>query len=193
MAFLAPIAPELSLAAGGVQAIGNIQSSQAQASAAGYNAKIAGMNAQLATQQAGYEGAVGEQKVGEAGLKAEAEAGKVKVNQAANNIDVNSGSAVGVQKSQSEMAMLNEMNIRSNAARSAYGYETQAAGDVAQANLDRAQQSSDKTAGYVGAAGSLLAGASQASMYSKYLSGTGLSDIVSNGLDSHGYAPGESD
>lgn len=158
-------APGLMMAAGGVQAGGDIYSSQASAAAAGYNAKIAGQNAQLATQNAQWEGAIGESNVGQAGLKAQQEEGKVIVNEAANNVDVNSGSAKMVQKTSAEMSMLNEMNIRSNAARQAYGFETKAAGDVAQANLDRAEQSRDKTAGYVEAATSILGSAARADQY----------------------------
>lgn len=162
------------IAASGIQALGAIQQSQAAAASAGYNAKIAGMNAQIEKQKAAWAAAEGEQTAGLAGIKSQQQAGDIKVAQAANNIDVNKGSAVAVQKSQAEMGMLNEMNIRSNAARAAYGYETGAANEEAQVALDRKQQSYSKTAGYINAAGSLLGGAASASMYDKWLGSTGL-------------------
>ena len=173
-------APGLIMASGGVQAGGDIMSSQANAAAAGYNAKIAGMNAGLATQNAQWEGAVGESQVGQAGLKAQQEEGKIKVNEAANGVDVNSGSAKDVQKTSSEMSMLNEMNIRSNAARQAYGFETKAVSDTAQANLDRTEQSRDKTAGYIGATTSILGSAARADQYANWqgAQGMGNSDIT---------------
>lgn len=170
------------LASGGVRAVGDIYSSQAQAASAGFNAKIADQNAKLATQNAEWTGAEGEQKVGLAGLQGQQIAGKIKVAQAANGVDVNSGSAVAVQKSSAEMSMLNEMNIRSNAARQAYGYESQAVSDQAQAALDRSAQSKDKIAGYIGATGSLLGSAGQAAMYNDWLGTKGLGGIVGSGV-----------
>lgn len=155
----------LMAASGGIQAVGDIATSQSQAAAAGYNAKIAGMNATLATQNAQWTGAEGEQAVGIAGLKSQQQQGAIKTAQAANNVDVNTGSAKEVQKSQAEMSMLNEMNIRSNAARTAYGFETNAVSDTAQANLDRSEASNDKTAGYFGAGASLLGSVGKASAY----------------------------
>lgn len=182
MAFLAPIAVPLAIGSAAIGAVGSIEQGQAQAASAGYNAKIARQNAQLATQNAQWEGAEGEQQYGMAGLKSQSEAGKVKVNQAASGVDVNSGSAVDVQKSQAELGMLNEMNIRSNAARRAYGYNVEASSDIAQANLDRKEASQAKTAGYIGAATSLLGGASSASMYGDFLGSKGLGDTVTTNL-----------
>lgn len=147
-------------AATAVQTIGSIEQGKAQAAAAKYNA-------QIATQNSAWSAAEGEQNAGVAGLKTQEQSGKIKVAQAANNIDVNSGSAVAVQKSQAEMGMLNEMNIRSNAARQAYGYQ-------AQSGLDKSEAKNDETAGYIGAAGSLLGGASKASMYSNWMGSQGL-------------------
>ena len=167
-------APALALTAGATGAAGSISSGYAQAASANYNAKVAQANAQLATQNAQWEGAEGEQNVGVAGLKVQGQEGAVKVGEAANNVDIKSGSAVDVQKSVAEQGMLNEMNIRSNAARASYGFEATAAGDTAQAALDKSQACKDIAAGYVGGATSLLGAASTASMYSKFLAGTGI-------------------
>lgn len=135
----------------GLQAIGSIMKGNAAAGAANYNAQIAEENAQLATQKAGIAGGEGEQKAGIAGLEAKQTAGNIKTAQAANNVDVNSGSALEVQQSQRQSALLNQANIRSNAARVAFGYENEAVSYKAQANLDRSSAKNDKIMGYVGA------------------------------------------
>ncbi len=151
--------------AGGLQAAGAIQQGNAQAAAAGYNAKIALRNADIATQNAALEGATGEANAAEAERQAQQTGGAIKVGQAANNVDVNSGSAKDVQRSQAKMSMLNEMNIRSNAAGAAYGFETKAPSDVMQSQLDRMQQSADNTGGYMRAAGDIISSTTMAEEY----------------------------
>lgn len=141
-----------------ITAVGAVMQSQAASGAASYNKKVAEQNAQLATQNAQWAGAEGEQKVGVAGIQAKSEAGSVKTAQAANNIDVNSGSAVQVQQSQQEATLLNTSNIRSNAARQAYGYETQSTQSQGQSNLYGAEAGFDNISGGVNAAGSVAKG-----------------------------------
>lgn len=51
--------------------------------------------------------------------------GAIKAAEAAGNVDVNSGSAVDVQSSAAALGELNAITIRGNAAKEAYGYETQ--------------------------------------------------------------------
>lgn len=145
-----------------VTAAGTYESSQAAAGAAKYNASVAEQNAQIATQNAQLAAGEGEQKTGLAGLQAQATSGKIKAAEAADNVDVDSGSSLGVQKSSAEAGMLNEMNIRSNAARTAYGYEVNNVQDIGQANLDRAQATSDEIGGYLSASGKLIGAAGDA-------------------------------
>lgn len=159
----------LSLIAAGVSGAGQIASSQAAAASAGYNSKIASMNAGYATQNAQLVGAQGEADAGIQGAKNAAQEGTILANQGASGVNVNTGSAVAVRESAAKVGMLNELNIRSQAAQRAYGFETQAASDIAQSNLYAAQSSADKTAGYIGAGASVLGGITQASMFSKYL------------------------
>lgn len=153
------------IAMAGLQALGSIMQGNASAGAANFNAKVADQNAQLATQKAAWAGAEGEQKVGIAGLQAKQTQGNIKVAQATNNVDVNSGSALAVQQSQRQAAQLNLANIRSNAAREAFGYETQAVGYRNQASLDRASAKNARMAGYVGAVTNVAKGAAAYSMY----------------------------
>lgn len=145
-----------------VGAAGSLQQGFAGRGAALYNAKIAEQNASLATQNAEWTGAEGEQKAGIAGLQTRATVGAQKAGQAGNNVDVNSGSAAAVRQGTTEAGMLNQMNIRSNAARQAYGFEVQSAGDMAQSRLDKSQAGNDVTAGFTNALTSGLKGAALA-------------------------------
>lgn len=154
-----------------IQGIGAIQQSQASAASAGYNAKVAGMNANIATTNANFAGAQGEQEVGVQGMKNKAEVGSITAAQGASGVDVNTGSSVNVRQSAAEVGMLNALTIRSNAAKAAYGYQTQSANDVAQAALDRSQQSADKTAGFVNAGADILGGVGKAASFA-YLGGS---------------------
>lgn len=164
-------------ASAGLQALGSIQQGYAGAAAAGYNASVAQNNAKIAKQNAGWSSAEGEQKFGVAGLEAQQKEGGIKVAQAANNVDVNSGSAVGVQRSQAQMSELNQSDIRSNAARQAYGYNVQAAGDIGQANLYKSQASNDIKGGWLSAGASILQGAGTASLYGGGGGGAGTGDF----------------
>lgn len=152
-------------AAAGVEAIGQIQQSRAAAASAGYNAKVAQNNAQIATQNAAFAGGEGEQQAGVEGLKTKATYGGTLARQGASGIDIKSPSFQNVLTSEAELGKVNAMNIRSNAARQAYGYQTQATSDLAQAQLDRAQQKYAKRAGYINAASTIIGGASRAAMF----------------------------
>ena len=156
----------LSFAGSTIGAYGAYEKSTAEAAAARYNAKVAGQNAQFARQNAQWAGAEGESQTELAALRTRHEVGKIKVAQAANNVDVNTGSAAAVQKSQSEMGLLNEMNIRSNAARRAYGFEVKANDYVAQANMDRYKQRLADRGIYLNAGSDVVSGVSDYRMNS---------------------------
>jgi hypothetical protein len=159
--------PFAALAIGGgiVKGAGAIQQAKATDQADKYNSAVARENAQLATQNADWTAAEGEQQVGMAGLEGQQKSGQIKSAQAANGVDVNSGSALGVQQSQSEMNMLNQMNIRSNAARAAYGYQVQSTQDIGQAQLDTAAGKAALQAGDTAALGDILSGGASAGQY----------------------------
>src|ERR1019366_3488725 len=126
-------------------------------------------------------------QVGQIGLQEQQGAGKVKVNQAASGVDVNSGSALAVQKTQGETSRMSELNARSDAARRAYGLEIKSNQYEGQAALDRAEQSKDKTQGFISGAGSMLGAAAQADMYSEHMSTKGFgtyNPVAESGVDS---------
>jgi hypothetical protein len=158
------------LASAGVGAVGSIQSGKAASEAASYNATIAEQNRQQALKNANLVSASGEQQAAVQEQKTRAEAGAIKAAQAASGVDVNTGSAVDVQSSAAETGQLSAITVRANAAREAYGYETQATSFQDQAGLDTANAANAQTAGEVGATGTILGGVgSAAGRYSQFL------------------------
>lgn len=156
---------------------GQIQQGKANEAASNYQAQVAANNAQLAKQQAQETNAAGEQQTAIQQMKTRATVGAIRAAEGASGVDVNTGSNVDVRSSAAELGQLDALTIRSNAARQAYGYETGATSFQAQSQLDRATASQAGTAGFFGAAGSLLSGASSvAKEYSAWqqASGRGL-------------------
>ncbi len=144
-------------------ALGSIAQGRAASQSAKYNAQIQQNNAQIAEQNSRLASEEGAANAAAASQKTRAEVGGIKAAQAANNLDVNKGSAVDVRSSAAELGELNAITIRSNAACQAYGYQTQSASDTAQADLDRQQGKSAETAGYINAGTTLLSGGAQGS------------------------------
>jgi hypothetical protein len=95
------------------------------------------MNKNVALQNANYERDVGEIDATQAGMKSRAELAQAKAGQGASGIDVNSESSTAVRESMIELGNYDQMMIRSNAARKAYGYEVEASEAGAQADLYR--------------------------------------------------------
>ncbi len=172
---LATAGTALSAVSAGVGALGQLQSARAASNSANYNAQVAANNAKLQTQNAALAGAEGEANAGNAAMRTRAEVGSIKTAQAASGVDVNSGSAVDVRSSASELGELNALTIRSNAAKQAYGFQTAATSDTAQSQLDKAQASYASEAGDIGAANTFLGGESNAALnYAKFRSSNGL-------------------
>lgn len=163
-----------------VSAYGMEQQGKAASNAANYNAEVAANNAKIAKQNSAYAGAEGETNTASALMKARAEVGAIKASQAASGLDVNSGSAVDVRSSAAETGELNAINIRSEAARKAYGYQTEAASDTGQVGLDKSNASNSSAAGDIGAASSIIGGLGKAGGdYERY----GAGNSVNTGTD----------
>ncbi len=114
-----------SLAGTAVGAVGAIQAANARADAANTQAQIDANNQKVATQNAQWAAQAGEQQAKTAGDKARLMEGAIKAGEAANGIDVNSGSASDIQKSESDAAQTSALIIRQNAAKDAYAYGNQ--------------------------------------------------------------------
>lgn len=189
---LAIIATVLGGTSIGVQAIGSIQQGEAASNAAKYNASVAAANATIAKQSASEAGAAGAAQAEQASLKTRAQVGAIQAGQAASGLDVNSGSALDVRSSAAQLGELNALSVRSNAAKTAYGYQTQAASDTAQSQLDTYQSGADAIGADIGAAGNVLGGVgSAASNYAKFQLQAGNS--LNSGLTPGGYGLGVQD
>lgn len=145
-------------------------SAKATENASKYNAAVATNNAILARRNAELAGQEGEQATALAQQQTKAKVGAIKAAQAASGVDVNYGSAVDVRSSAAETGQLSALSLRSDAARKAYGYQTQAKDYDAQAGLDTATGKSARIAGGIEADSTLLGGlASSGQGYSNYL------------------------
>jgi len=130
----------------GLQAGGNIAGGY-------YSAQVARNNEAIAQQSATYATEAGNVQAQNEGLKNAQIAGQLKASQAANNVDVNSGSALAVQEGQRATGELDTQTVLHNALLQAYGYQQQA-------TSYKAQAAQDVTAGLESGAGSLLSNAS---------------------------------
>lgn len=146
MAFLAAVTPFLGTIGAVASGVGTLESGL-------YNGQVARNNAQIAGQNANYVEDAGFQQAENESLKSAATGGRIKAAQAANGIDVNTGSAVDVQAGQRGAGALDAETVLNNADLSAYGYRTQ------ETNFE-AQSQQDTTGGIYGAVGSFAEKAS---------------------------------
>ena len=157
---IATIAAVGALAGAGVSAAGTVYSGMATGDAASYQAEVARNNSLIAEQNAKYASEAGTAQATAVSLKGAAKMGKIKTAQAANNIDVNTGSAVDVRASEREAGVLDTATVLSNAELEAYGYRTAATGYTAEAGLLGTQAEEAPIGAGIGATGSLLSGVS---------------------------------
>lgn len=129
MAFIAPILPFLGTIGAGVSAVSSIAGGM-------YQGQVAENNATIATQNATYAKEAGQQQAATESAKGAAKQGELKTALAANNVDVNSGSAVDVESGERGTDVLDTATVLNNADLTAYGYTTQATNDKAQAQQD---------------------------------------------------------
>lgn len=173
-----------SIIGGVVSAVGSIQQGQAAKQSADYNAKVASANAQQAKNNATMAANAGEEQAAIQSQKTKAAVGSTLANQAAGGIDVNSGSAVDVRSSEADLGQLDALTIRSNAAKEAYGYQTQASNFTAQSGLDTAEGKNAQATGNLGAISTFLGSAgSAATNFAKFQMAGGLNagSSVDNG------------
>lgn len=144
-------------------AIGAGQQASAQAANAQYQAAVARNNQLIAERNAGAAIQAGEAQATDVSLRGAAQLGRIRAGQAANNIDVNTGSAVDVQAAQRGMTALDTSRVMNRAQREAYGYRAQASNYGAQAQLEQAQAGQAQAAGRLGIMSSLVSGAGELS------------------------------
>lgn len=168
--------PILGIASGAASAVGKIMEGNARSESDLYASQVAANNAKTAAQNAAWTIESGDIASGNESRKTAALIGHQKAAQGANNIDVNSGSAVDVRSSTAALGMLDALTIRSDAARRAYGYQVQQQNFETEAAAKRASAKYAKTAGWLGAGGSLLSTASTVGKdFSAWQQGSGAS------------------
>jgi hypothetical protein len=144
------------LAGGILGAFGENKKGESQQAMYNYKAQVAKINADIDRQNAAWARTKGETEAMQYGMKAAQQRGAIRAAQGASNIDVNTGSAKEVQRSQERIKDMDLATIRSNAAKVAYDYETKAVMDENQAGLDTMAGSYAKQAGEIGAASSII-------------------------------------
>ena len=160
MTIVGDVLPMLALAGSAASAAGTVESGIAQKNTANYQAQIAANNAVTANQNASYAAHAGLTQATQTSLKNAEKQARIKGALAANNVDVNSGSAVDVQESAREEGKLDTEMTNANAQAQVYGYRTQQTGFEAQENLDKAAAANAVPGSILGATGGLLSNAS---------------------------------
>jgi hypothetical protein len=113
--------------------------SEYQSQVAAYQAVVAQNNAKIAQMAGARVVQAGEVTAANTGLKGAATVGKIKANTAANNIDVNTGSAVAVRSDAARAAQLDAETALSDAKLQDWGYNTTAGTYEAQAGLETSE------------------------------------------------------
>lgn len=151
-------------AAGGIfQAVGASKQGQAQQQMYDYQASVATLRANIDKQNAEYATQQGEQQAQQYGMQAGQRQGAIVAAQGASGLNVNAGSNKQVQTSQQTVTALDLDTIRSNAAKTAYNFNTQAVYDTAQSGIDVMAGENAAKAGNINAASSLLSSAGSVS------------------------------
>ena len=145
----------LAIAGAVAGAAGSIMGGISQANAAHYQAQVAANNALIEKQNAAYAASAGSAKTEQAGFQARAQLAQIRAGEAANGLDVNSGTPADVQESEHEIGDLNTRTVANNSALQVYGYQTQAVNYQAQSAADEAQVGGDIAGGVLGGIGKL--------------------------------------
>ena len=151
-----------------------------------YQAQVAKNNAVIARANAGNALQAGAAQEQQQLFKTAGLVGAARAAGGSSGLDVNSGSQVNVRASDAALGNLGALTIRSNAARAAYGFDTQALADDTSA-------SNYTLAGQQGAIGDVFSGLAQAGglagqlQQSGALPGQGSPTISGTGGGSSGY------
>lgn len=181
------MAAPVAIASMGMQAVGGIiqglgaqESANATANAYQYKAGVALLNKQINDQNAAWATQAGGTQATISGMKSAQQIGETKVLQSGSNLDVNSGSPASVRSSQTNVAQFDQNTIRWNAAKTAYGYETKAMSDTAEASMDTMAADQSRKAGtlsmvtsFLNAGGSVAGKWMQGSQAGMFSSGSG--------------------
>jgi hypothetical protein len=166
-----------------LQGTGQAFQATAAGEAAAYQAQVATNNATIAGYNASEAEQAGQTQAFVTGQQAAATGGRIKAAQAANGIDVNSGSAVKVQQGAREAGTLNQETVLSNAELQAYGYRTTSTAFTEQAGLETMEANEAPIAAGLAMAGAgyAAAGAEEGAVGSLLANAGGIGFKISSG------------
>lgn len=147
----------------GVSAYGAYEQGKAQKYSYQYQAAVAKNNQDIAKANASYIRASGETEATIKGVAQRQQMGQIVAKEAASGLDINSGTPERVRESQASVNSFDQMMIRSNAERAAYGSEIEAANQANQRTIDITAGDEASRAGALNAFTSLVGGASSVS------------------------------
>lgn len=156
MAFL----PVLAAVGAGISAVSTVAGGFASKNAAEYQASVSRNNAIIAEQNAVRAEQAGGVQAENQSRKGAAKLATIKTSQGANNVNVNTGSALDVQVGEREVSQLDTETVMANADLKAWGYRRQAENFESEAALSDAKAESAVPASLLSATGSLLSNAS---------------------------------
>jgi hypothetical protein len=162
------------LAGGILGAVGAQKQGESQQQMYNYKAQVSKINADINRQNAAWARDKGEKEATQYGMKAAQQRGQIRATQGASGLDVNSGSAKEVQRSQEKIKDIDMSTIRENAAKIAYDYETKAVMDENQAELDKMGGEYAKEASNIKSIESILGSVSTVSSKWQHGSSIGL-------------------
>lgn len=157
-------------AAMGVMSAGNsIAQGKSQKAQDDFTASQYDSNARLATEQGAEAKAAGDINAGQAAEEGRQQVAKQRVAAAATGADVNSGSALSLQADTNWQAKQNQITIKNNAWRTAWGYNTQAIDYGTQAQFSRMAGNNAMNNSYLtGGMQAIGYGVQAGSAYNKY-------------------------
>lgn len=188
---MAAVSIGTSLIGGITQAYAGREAGRSQAAMYNYQAGVASVNADINRQNAEWAVRAGEVGAQKKGFENRYRIGQIKTAQAASGFDVGGKSAVATRESQREIGLYDQAVIRSNAARTAFGYETEAKQSEAQSNIYRMSATNARRAGTLAGLQSILGTASSVSSRWSQASQAGIFGGSSSGSST--YAFGQSD
>lgn len=144
----------------GINAYGASKTADANAQASVYQSQVAANNKKIADLNAAYAITSGRSQAFSNDLKTAQTVGAQKTAQAANGLDVNSGTNVNVRQSTEEIGRLDTLTLMNNAMKQAGGFTAQGLNFAAESQLDLMKAKTSETTGDIGVATSLLGGAS---------------------------------
>lgn len=127
---------------------------------ANYQAMVARNNAVIAAQYATAERQKGQVLEDAKRMETAQRVSAVRAAGGSSGLDVNSGSALDLQADTARLGELDALTIRNNAARAAYGYETQGVNYNNQATLSNMAGNAAQEAGTIGMFSSVIGAAS---------------------------------